>query len=78
MLAASFGARIRRRAHQLSAGSDEPNVALQRLREQEINIIALVPGRGRPMISLIPPELLWLSVGFIMLMACMLAASQAE
>ncbi len=30
------------------------------------------------MISLIPTELLWLGAGFIMLMACMLAASQAE
>jgi hypothetical protein len=30
------------------------------------------------MISLIPTELIWLSVGFIVLMACMLAASQTE
>ena len=30
------------------------------------------------MISVVPTELLWLTVGFVMLMACMLAASQAE
>jgi hypothetical protein len=30
------------------------------------------------MISLIPTELIWLTVGAVMLMACMLAASQAE
>jgi hypothetical protein len=30
------------------------------------------------MIAAIPTELLWLAVGFIMLMAGMLAASQAE
>jgi hypothetical protein len=28
--------------------------------------------------SVVPTELLWPAVGFVMLMACMLAASQAE
>jgi hypothetical protein len=36
------------------------------------------PAEDLPMISVIPTELLWLTVGFVMLMACMLAASQAE
>ncbi len=30
------------------------------------------------MMSVVPTELLWLMAGFVMLMACMLAASQAE
>jgi len=36
------------------------------------------PAEDLPMMSVVPTELLWLTVGFAMLMACMLAASQAE